>query len=112
KNAICLSMIGITLIACSGKVNHNLNQTRAIETKTQITLTVDFQGASDFCDRRYGKATEESEACFLDFRKFLQLSLSVPNFCALAYPKEGNANCLEELTKLSSFDRRAQGERK
>jgi ABC-type Fe3+/spermidine/putrescine transport system ATPase subunit len=62
------SLFILTLFISCGKTE--------IVTK-DVEIGPDFKKAAKFCDDRYGKKTEESEQCFLDYREYFDIELEL-----------------------------------
>ena len=62
----------LILVSC-GKVKV---ETTPIKT-SDIQFGPDFEKAIQVCDDRYGTGTQDSEACFLDYRTFLSPKVGV-----------------------------------
>lgn len=71
-----------------------------------ITIGPDFKGASALCDERYGKGTEASEDCFLDYRDYYRVSIGfsldeIIEFCEDQYGSDSDIEeCIQNLTNL------------
>jgi hypothetical protein len=66
----------------------------------------DFEKASEFCDNRYGPGTDESEACFQDYRNYYSIQLGLDlealvDFCEERAVGDVEA-CIEDLTNILS----------
>jgi hypothetical protein len=74
-----------------------------------VTVGPDFKSAAKFCDDRYGKNTEQSEECFLDYREYFTVRLKfdtiegIIDFCELSYEEYDDVmDCVERHVQTAS----------
>lgn len=84
----------LLLISCGKLVD--------VQVPSKIKIGPDYESASDFCDRRYGYKTEESESCFLDYRNYFKVlsagpTITVEQFCSQYTDPVQKAACEDNL---------------
>ncbi len=94
----------LLLTTSCAKITHEIKGLNG----TDVTVGPDFKSAAAFCDERYGEKTEEAEQCFLDYRNYYTLKLSVDmntiiDFCEQYYAQESNNKmqaCVDDLQSM------------
>lgn len=76
------------------------------DVKTESKIGPDFEGAANFCDTRYGKLTQEAEACFEDYRNYFKINIElsfneITDFCEEQFTNQSDIDiCRTDLLSL------------
>lgn len=97
-------ILSMLLISC-GKVRV---VTEIPETKQNVIVNIQYQEIAEFCDRRYGEKSKESEDCFLDYRNFFDTEISFNTQGLLDFCKDFDSpnKCISDLSNLINKGRK------
>jgi hypothetical protein len=99
KNLVTLIALSTLIISC-GKIKVNT------DLPDDFKVGPDFKYAAEFCDERYGKASQQSEECFIDYRTYLSPKVtldfaSINTFCKASYGSpEDIKGCQSDLLSI------------